>query len=48
MMQRMQYLCLTEGIGPIRNAFLTPPRRAQAGRRDAEGMPWNGEVDMRA
>jgi hypothetical protein len=44
MQRRMQYLCLTKGKGPI---HLTPLRPDQAGLRDAEGMPWNGGVDMR-
>ena len=46
MRMKMQYLCLTKGIGSILDASLAPPGEARFG--EPLGRPWNGVVDTQA
>jgi hypothetical protein len=48
MQMKMQYLCLSKGIGSIHDASLAPPDPGQARSGESQGRPSNGVVDTRA
>jgi hypothetical protein len=48
MRMKMQYLCLTKGIGSILEASLAPPDPGQARFGESQGRPCDGVVDTQA
>jgi hypothetical protein len=48
MQMKMQYLCLTKGIGSIHDASLAPPDPGQTRFGESQSRPWNGVEDTRA